>query len=197
MTEREVGDGSTERGAPDEPVTRPVLPTFDEVYETHVDYLWRSARALGVAPSGIDDVLQDVFLVVHRRLHEFEGRAAVRTWLTRILMRVVAERRRRFRRKEGSHTELAEDAIDSHVPTPHDELARTEAVRLLASILDAMDDDQRTVFVLAEIEQIPVPEIAEALQVNVNTVYSRLRLARKDYEKHLARLRAKDDWRQR
>jgi RNA polymerase sigma-70 factor (ECF subfamily) len=172
-------------------------PSFDEVYEAHVDYLWRSARGLGVPASAVDDVLQDVFLVVHRRLAEFEGRSSVRTWLTRILVRVVSEHRRRFRRKEGGHDELVEDALDTHQPTPHDEASRNEAVQLLVQILGAMDEDQRVVFVLAEVEQVPVPEIAASLDVNVNTVYSRLRLARKDYEKHLARLRAKDDWRQR
>ncbi len=178
-------------------VERFVVPSFDEVYEAHVDYLWRSARGLGIPASAVDDVLQDLFLVVHRRLPEFEGRSSVRTWLTRILVRVISEHRRRFRRKEGGHDELVEESLDSKQPTPHDEAARNEAVKILSEILAGMDEDQRVVFVLAEVEQIPVPEIAASLDVNVNTVYSRLRLARRDYEKHLARLRAKDDWRQR
>ncbi|MBX7197046.1 MAG: RNA polymerase sigma factor [Sandaracinaceae bacterium] len=174
-----------------------VPPRFEQVYDEHIDYLWRAARGMGVSPSAVDDVLQDLFLVVHRRLPEFEGRASVRTWLTRILVRVVSEHRRRFRRKESGHDELVEDALDTHQPTPADEAARNQAVALLSEILGTMDEDQRVVFVLAEIEQLPVPEIAASLEVNVNTVYSRLRLARKDYEKHLARLRAKDEWRQR
>lgn len=172
-------------------------PPFDEVYETHVDYLWRSARGLGVPEGNVDDVLQDVFVVVYRRLAEFEGRSSMRTWLTRILMRVVSEHRRRFRRKEGSHTELDDDVSDAKADTPHEEVARKEAVRILGEILDAMDAGQREVFVLAEVEQLAVPEIADILQVNVNTVYSRLRLARKEYERQVARVRAKDDWRQR
>ena len=174
-----------------------VPPPFDEVYEAHVEYLWRAARGMGVSPSAVDDVLQDLFVVVHRRLPEFEGRASMKTWLTRILVRVVSEHRRRFRRKESGHDELVEDSLDTQQPTPEGQMARTEAVALLQGILAAMDEDQRVVFVLAEIEQLPVPEIAASLELNVNTVYSRLRLARKDYEKHLARIRAKDDWRQR
>jgi RNA polymerase sigma-70 factor (ECF subfamily) len=170
-------------------------PRFDEVYEAHVDFLWRSARGLGVAESSVDDVLQDVFVVVHRRLPEFEGRASIRTWLVRILVRVISEHRRRFRRKED-HAPLPEQIRDSGVPSPMEEVARAQAVRLLGEILGAMDEDQRTVFVLAEIEEIPVPEIAAAIDANVNTVYSRLRLARREYERHLARLRAKDAWRQ-
>lgn len=170
-------------------------PSFDEVYEAHVDFLWRSARALGVPVSAVDDVLQDVFVVVHRRLPEFEGRASVRTWLTRILVRVIAQHRRRFRRKED-HAALPDEVIDSRGTGPHEEVARAQAVALLGQILDAMDEEQRTVFVLAEIEQMPVPEIAQAIEVNVNTVYSRLRLARREYERQLARVRAKDAWRQ-
>lgn len=174
-----------------------VPPPFDEVYEAHVEYLWRAARGMGVSPSAIDDVLQDLFVVVHRRLPDFEGRASMKTWLTRILVRVVSEHRRRFRRKESGHDELVEDSLDTQQPTPEGQMARSEAVALLQGILASMDEDQRVVFVLAEIEQVPVPEIAASLELNVNTVYSRLRLARKDYEKHLARIRAKDDWRQR
>ena len=171
------------------------VPSFDEVYDAHVDFLWRSARALGVPPASIDDVLQDVFVVVHRRLPEFEGRAAIRTWLARILVRVIQEHRRRFRRKQD-HAALPDDVVDATSAGPHEEVARAQAVRLLGEILSALSDEQRTVFVLAEIEQMPVPEIATALEINVNTVYSRLRLARREYERHLARLRAKDEWRQ-
>jgi RNA polymerase sigma-70 factor (ECF subfamily) len=172
-----------------------VPPTFEDVYGKHVDFLWRSARALGVPDPAIDDVLQDTFVVVHRRLGEFEGRASIRTWLARILFRVISEHRRRFRRKED-HAPLADEVVDASSGGPHENAARAQAVRLLSGILDAMDDDQRAVFVLAEIEQMSVPEIASALETNVNTVYSRLRLARREYQRGLTRLRAKDDWRQ-
>ena len=174
--------------------TRAETPTFAEVYEAHFAALWRSARALGVPESACDDVLQEVFIIVHRKLGEFEGRAAVRTWLVRILVNVVSEQRRRFRRKED-HEELPEEVRDSRVSGPLEALARAEAVRVLAKILATLDDDQRTVFVLAELEQLPVPEIAAALNVSANTVYSRLRLARAEYERQVARVRARDEWR--
>ncbi len=169
------------------------VPDFREVYEKHVTSLWRGARALGIPEHAVEDVLQDVFVVVHRRLPEFEGRAALRTWLMKILVRVVATHRRRHRRK-GGHDELP-DVPDEREAGPHEHAARREAAVLLQKILDAMDEDQRTVFVLAEIEQLPVPEIAIAIGENVNTTYSRLRLARRDYETQLARLRARDEWR--
>lgn len=189
--------GPHEPAVPDDgdvTTARAVVPSFDEVYDAHFSALWRSARALGVPESACDDVLQEVFIVVHRRLAEFEGRAALRTWLVRILVHVVSEQRRRFRRKED-HAELPEEVRDSRAPGPLEELARAEAVKVLATILDALDDDQRTVFVLAELEQLPIPEIAAALGLSPNTVYSRLRLARREYERQVARVRARDAWR--
>lgn len=192
-----VAAGASRAGALEVGVSTPAFtpPSFDEVYDAHFDFLWRSARALGVPVSAVDDLLQDVFVVVHRRLPEFEGRAALRTWLTRILVRVIAQHRRRFRRKED-HARLPDEVLDEGGAGPHEEVERAEAVALLGQILDAMDEDQRTVFVLAEIEQMPVPEIAQVIEVNVNTVYSRLRLARREYERQLARVRARDAWRQ-
>jgi RNA polymerase sigma-70 factor, ECF subfamily len=174
--------------------TQAPAPTFSEVYEAHFAALWRSARALGVPESACDDVLQEVFIIVHRKLGEFEGRAAMRTWLVRILVNVVSEQRRRFRRKED-HDELPEEVRDSRISGPLEALARAEAMRVLAKILAMLDDDQRTVFVLAELEQLPVPEIAMALNLSPNTVYSRLRLARAEYERQVARVRARDEWR--
>ena len=137
--------------------------------------------------------MQDVFVVVHRRLPDFEGRRALRTWLVRILLNVVREHRRRFRRKEH-HGSLPGEVVDANGPSPHEECLRSEAAALLGAILDAMQEDQREVFVLAEMEQIPVPEIAETLSLPLNTVYSRLRLARRDYQRHLVRLRARETW---
>jgi RNA polymerase sigma-70 factor (ECF subfamily) len=171
-----------------------VRPTFDEVYESHFDYLFRSARALGIPAHAVDDVLQEVFLVVHRRLGEFEGRASVRTWLFRVLANVVREHRRRFRRKEGHEVALG-SLPDGATVSPLDARLRGEAIDLLCSILDRLDDDKRTVFVLAELEEMPVPEIAVAIDENENTVYSRLRLARAEFERHARRLRSKDEWR--
>jgi RNA polymerase sigma-70 factor (ECF subfamily) len=138
-----------------------------------------------------------VFLVVHRKLAEFEGRASVKTWLFRIARRVVRGHRRTMRRKDG-HTDAAADVdeVPADVESgPDVSAAKAEAVRLLYQILDTLDEDKREVFVLAELEQWPAPQIAQALEVNVNTVYSRLRLAREGFNLALARHRARDHWR--
>ncbi|MBK8170075.1 MAG: sigma-70 family RNA polymerase sigma factor [Sandaracinaceae bacterium] len=166
--------------------------SFDEVYEAHVDGLWRCARAFGVPEQGVADLLQDVFVVVHRRLPELECSVGIRTWLTRILWRVLSQQRRTFYRK-ANHSELPDEIVDHAGSTPFDSTERAQASKLLSEILDSFDEDRRAVFVLAEFEQLTAPEVAEALGVNVNTVYSRLRLARRDYMKQLARLQAREN----
>ena len=174
---------------------REAVPAFEQVYEEHFAFVFRMAKGLGIPSSSVDDVVQDVFVVVHRKLPEFEGRAKVRTWLTRILFNVVREHRRA--RARSRHDELSEDFHDDRAKSPEGRAAEREAARILLDMLDAMEADQREVFVLAEVEQMEMPEIASALGINVNTAYSRLRLARREYEKQLARVRARDDWRKR
>jgi RNA polymerase sigma-70 factor (ECF subfamily) len=168
------------------------------VYEEHFSFVWRNVSSLGIAPSGVEDVVQDVFVVVHRRLSEFDGeRASLRTWLFGILRRVVADHRRTQRRKPAQFGTKEGDAevetlTDNSRTGPHESAARAEAVRVLSQMLDALDDDKREVFVLAELEQMSVPEIAQAIDLNVNTAYARLRAARKEFEEAVQRYRLKD-----
>lgn len=175
---------------------RPVeLPAIEEVYDQHVDFVARTARALGVPAGAVDDVVQDVFLVVHRRLGEFEGRSTLKTWIAGIVLNVVRSHRRAFARDRGEV--LPEEPVDPSGKSPGELALEREALRILRRILDDMPEEQRTVFVLAEIEGLEVGEIAGALGLNVNTAHSRLRLARKHYERGVARVRARDGWRQR
>jgi len=161
------------------------LPSFESIYEEHFEFVWRSLRRLGVAEASLDDAVQDVFIVVHRRLSDFEARCSMKTWLFGIAMRVARDHHRSVRRK-GGHEPLDPGVIDGS-PGPHEELAKAEAVRELDRILGSLDEDKRAVFILAEIEQMTAPEMAESLGINVNTVYSRLRAARRDFEATLAR----------
>lgn len=165
--------------------------TFDEVYEENVDFVWRVVARLGVRPASVEDVAQEVFVVVHRKLGEFRGMSSIRTWLFQITRLAVQDHRRMIRRKEPPPGTDAAAETD-HVPasgesSPESEAARTQAVRLLHAILEDMDERKREVFVLAELEQLSAPEIAEALEINVNTVYSRLRLAREAFNQALVR----------
>lgn len=153
---------------------------FDALYDDHVDFIWRSLKCLGVPDQNVDDAVQDVFMVVHRRLPSFEARSAVRTWLFGIVLHVAGDHRRRERRK-GGLAPLDFEVAD-RAPGPLEDAARAEALRTLALVLEELDQDKRDVLVLAELEQQSAPEIAAALGLNVNTVYSRLRAARRAFE---------------
>ncbi len=158
-------------------------------------------RRLGVAPSALDDVVQDVFVVVHRRLSDFEGRSSAKSWLFGIVLHVVRDARRTLRRKPAHlggtarSADDVDDVVDIDGASPHDSAAKREAVRQLHAMLEAMPDDRREVFILSELEQMSVPEIASAVGANANTVSSRLRAARADFERAVARARAGDEWR--
>lgn len=172
---------------------------FEEIYDTCFDFVWRNARRLGVPDEHLDDAVQEVFLVVHRRLADFEGRASVKTWLFGILVKVAADHRRAVRRK-SPHARSAGGVVDADTVPDEAERAdermvQSEGVRLLRKLLDELDDDKRAVFVLAELEQMSAPEIALALGLNLNTVYARLRAARVDFNQFALRERARDTWR--
>ena len=182
------------------PVDQPFsLPAFDELYEGYVDFTWRSVRRLGVDEAAVDDVVQQVFLVVHRRLPEFCGAASIRTWIFGILLRVVREHRRLRRRKSPHQLSPATDpeTLADSAHGPDESTARAEAARLVQAWLDELDDDKREVFVLAELEGMTAKEIADATGSNASTVYSRLRAARLDFEKAAERCRRRDAWRMR
>jgi RNA polymerase sigma-70 factor (ECF subfamily) len=169
-------------------------PTVAEVYDRHAPMVFRALRALGVADASLDDAVQDVFLVVFRRLPEFEGRAAITTWLYGIARRVAADHRRRRQLAGGPEGEL--EQVADRAPAPDQQIARREAARAVLEILDEMDADKREVFALMELEQLRAPEVAELLGVPLNTVYSRLRLARARFDAALARraaIRAREE----
>ncbi|MDF2693611.1 MAG: polymerase sigma factor RpoE [Labilithrix sp.] len=157
--------------------------TFEGVYAQHYRFVWRVLRAYGVPPAAVEDVAQDVFVVVHRRLPDFEGRSSVRTWLFRIARWVVTHERRRFRARP-TH-EPIDDAIHDEAPGPFEMTARSQALRTLEGILSRMDEEKRIVFVLMDIEEMTANEVADLFQINVNTVYSRLRLAREQFRRLL------------
>lgn len=168
----------------------PVEPlTVAEVYDRHAAMVFRALRAFGVADASLDDAVQDVFLVVHRRLAEFEGRSALTTWLYGIARRVAADHRRRRPLGTGPMPTLD---LPDRGPAPDQALARQEAARTVMEILDAMEPEKREVFALMELEQLSAPAVAELLGVPLNTVYSRLRLARVRFDQAVARLAAID-----
>jgi RNA polymerase sigma-70 factor, ECF subfamily len=178
--------------------TEPAVPegklTFREIYETYFPFVWRYAANRRVPPMAIDDVVQEVFVVVHNRLSSFEGRSSIRTWLAGIAHNVVRSYiRRPGNRPAGEHLEDEADVQADDV-SPAEALERRTALRILDEMLDKMTEIQREVFILCEIEQLSSVEIAEALSLNENTVRTRLLAARKVFQAGVARTRARQAW---
>lgn len=168
------------------------IPSFDEVYEQHVAFVWRTLRSFGVAETQLEDATQDAFVVVHRRLPEWEGRAAITTWLFAIARRVAGSYRRKRGQAEQRNTPLDDKLEHADSADTFAALSRAQAAATVMAILDTLDEDKRIVFALVELEQLAVPEVARMLELNLNTAYSRLRLARAAFEL-AARARLKGD----
>ncbi len=167
--------------------------SFAALYSEHFAFVWRNLRRLGVPEAGLRDAAQDVFLVVHRRLTEFEGRGTIQAWLYSILRRVAADHRRRGRRKDLIDQEQSEGLADRSDPGPEDQAARGEALQLLLKLLGELDEDKRDILVLVDLEGMTVPQAAQAVSCNLNTAYSRLRAARQQMQEGLERHRA-EEW---
>lgn len=158
---------------------------FNELYDAHVDAVWRTVSRLGVAPANVEDAVQEVFVVAHQRRADFEGRSSLKTWLVGIAVRVASAWRRddaRRARMEAVPDELVDGALS---PEAVSEAAR--GAEVLRRVLSRLAPERREVFVLFELEELTAPEIASATGLKVNTVYSRLRLAREDFEAALRR----------
>jgi len=146
--------------------------SFEVVFRTHHDFVWRNARRLGCSDEWVEDAVQEVFLVVERKLPEFEGRSSIRTWLFAITYRVV-QRLQRDRRRYARHLgELAQARGESAVAPP------AEARRALIQLLSRLDETKRIVFILIELEGMSSREVANLLDVPTGTIDSRLRAAR-------------------
>jgi RNA polymerase sigma-70 factor, ECF subfamily len=138
-------------------------------------YVFRALRRFGVADADVDDACQEVFLVVHRRRGDFEGRSSIKTWIFSIAIHVAQAFRRKARERqiadvvqvEGTHENTGESAYE-----------RTQLIRMLDGALATLDDERREAFVLYELEQFTIAEVAEAMGCPLQTTYSRLTAAR-------------------
>jgi len=159
--------------------------TVREIFQDHARFVMRVLRRLGVPEADVDDQAQEVFVVVHRKLDQLHDPSGVRAWLSAIARGVASDHRRRAHVRREKPTEVVPDAGTS--PTQERAVERKEARALLESALDELDDDKRAVFVLYELEQMPMPEVAEALGCPVQTAYSRLHAARDRVRSHVKR----------
>jgi RNA polymerase sigma-70 factor (ECF subfamily) len=158
--------------------------TPEQAFERHFPMVWRSLRRLGVANHALDDAAQDVFLVLHRRWLDFQHQSSLKTWIYGILLRVASDHKRRARR-ERARWSPEQSELESPIETPDRILQQREASRLLHVALSQLDDKERQMLVLVDLEEGSVVEAAEALGINLNTAYSRLRRGRQSFEKAL------------
>lgn len=154
-------------------------PSLDEFFLTHADYVWRSLLHLGVREADLQDQVHEVFLIACRLYETWDGEHS-RGWLFAIARRCASSYRRRgHRRHEFSADPLPETGIEA------DPAVRIDAERLDRA-LAALDEDKRTVFVMFEIEEMTMREIAEAVGCQVATAYARLYAARRELARVLS-----------
>jgi RNA polymerase sigma-70 factor (ECF subfamily) len=166
-------------------VPPPVEVTFEALYDEYYAFVARTVRRLGVADGAIEDVCQEVFVVIYRRLHEFEGRAKLQTWVYRIAANVVLNQNRTQRRKaphQRNGTQVDPEELATTVPGPEATMRQTQAAALARTILMNMSEPKRMAFVLVELEGMSYGEAAASLNETFDAVRARVRAARAEFE---------------
>ena len=158
-----------------------------EVYDEYAGYVWNTLRRLGAADTDLEDLTHDVFVQVQRSLGDYDPARPMKPWLFGIAFRVVSQHRRRGRRWRGGPGEHA-DPVDPS-PLADERIRLAQDRRLVIAALGAIEEGRRQVFVLYELDDVPMDEIARALGVPLNTAYSRLRVARQEFRAAVTRLR--------
>jgi RNA polymerase sigma-70 factor (ECF subfamily) len=147
-----------------------------ELFKAYAGFVWRVLQHLGVREADVEDATQEVFVVVHRRIADYREQDRVRAWLYAICARVAKDHRRRIRRRRE---QLTDQLPESWAPaTQAADLANQQALALGQKLLAGLPDKQRTVFLLYELEQMSMTEVALALGCPVQTAYARLHKAR-------------------
>ena len=169
-------------------------PTMRAIYEEHARFVWLTLQRLGVQVVDLDDVAHDVFVVVHLRLHTFDGGSRITTWLFGICLRVAANYRRRQRRAPSEAAIRAQASDDATVQPGADEmLARQQDAASAERVLAELSLEKRAVFVMFEIEGVPCQDIAELMGVPIGTIYSRLHAARAQIARIISRESAQQE----
>lgn len=154
------------------------MTQLEAVYRAEFGAVWRLVSRLGVPSGNVEDLVHDVFLTAHRKWSEFDPSRPARPWLFGIAYRLASDHRALKRHQH----EVSDDLAAAQVPAPSAaSLEQRDATRVLNSALAMMSDDARAVFVMHELEERPVPEIAALMGTPVPTAYTRLRTARQTF----------------
>jgi RNA polymerase sigma-70 factor (ECF subfamily) len=158
---------------------------MEQVFREHSAFVMRTARRLGVSAGDLDDVAQEVFMVIHRKLPDFDPTTPLRAWLFGIVRNAACDYRKKAYRKR----EVAGVYEVCESPSPDQEaiLEIEEARRILDRAMDGLDEEKRAVFVLYQLENIPMKEVALAVGCPLQTAYSRLAAAREKVEAYVNR----------
>lgn len=156
----------------------PSAMTLEALFSTHVRFVWRTLWHFGVAEADLEDQVQEVFLVTHRHWDP-AGAQHPQTWLYDIARRCAAAYRRRGHRRRECSVETVPEASDTRDPSARAELD------LLNRVLDSLAPDKRSVFLLYEIQEMSMREVAEALQCPIQTAYARYHAARRELTRAL------------
>jgi RNA polymerase sigma-70 factor (ECF subfamily) len=159
----------------------------------HFEFIWRSLRRLGVTEPAVDDAAQQVFEVAARRLSDLEA-GREKAFLFKTALLVASEARRAAARARSQSGEDELESLRDTGPSPEEAALRGENRRLLDRALEALGLEERTVFVLYEIEELPLGQIATLVGIPRGTVASRLRRARESFHAEVKRLRARLDF---
>ena len=161
------------------PMAAALTPEFHALYQQELPYVFRSLRRLGVRGADMKDVTHEVFLVAWRRFDSYQRSRPVRPWLFGISYRVAADYRARAQHRElPNEPALAAAAV---APSAEGSLAEREAREVVMRALEGLPEERRAVFILHELDGCAAPEIADTLGIPINTVYSRLRVARREF----------------
>jgi RNA polymerase sigma-70 factor (ECF subfamily) len=175
------------------------VPPFESIYAQYVNFVRLSARYFGITPPAMDDVVQEIFMVVHRKLATLRQPESLRSWIYGIVRRTVTDYHRAQRTRHASDLVLSlyVETQQETQPTPLELTEQSEAAELLKTLLDEIDPRKREVLILVEAEGMTVPEISNGLEIPVDTVYTRLRAARIAFEAALRRRIAREKSRRR
>ena len=150
-----------------------------DVFQENHDFVWRVVASMGTPAGLVDDIVQEVFIVVARKLPTYEERGTLRAWLAAIVRRVLADQRKKAARASARERAAWTPVVYGD---PERTLARREGAAVVQRFINELPEAQAEVFVLMELEGLSAPEVAGALGLKVNTVYSRLRLARRRFD---------------
>jgi RNA polymerase sigma-70 factor (ECF subfamily) len=169
------------------------VPSLEQIYELHHTFVWRVARRLGVSDAMLDDVVQEVFVVIHRRRHELDMSGSIPALLYGVTRRVAGRARDGARQRESRLALVEPPSSHGSDDDPESRALLEERATVVRDALDAMDEDKRMMFLLTQVEGMSIPEAAAVVDVNVNTAYARARVARELVGKAIARHRAREE----